>query len=546
MPESPDTPQSDSNDVPGIRPAPTTVRGILKELGPGLIVAGAVVGSGELIATTATGAEAGFFLLWLILIGCAIKVFAQVEVARFAISTGKTSLQGLSEMPGPRIGPVNWALWFWLATITVTTGQLGGIVGGVGQSLAISLPLTEAGREYNRAVDARAALVVELHQEQKQLGLDPGLTADIEYGDSLRIAAIKAELRRYDGFRVPGATRVPGEIEKLEPKARDHLIWAGIVALGSAFLLVFGRYRFIQNFATVMVAGFTLMTVVNLILLQSNPAYAIGAGELFSGLSFRLPPRTENVFPLATALATFGIIGVAAGELVFYPYWCLEKGYARFVGPNDGSEDWAARARGWLKVLRWDAFGSMAVYTLSTVAFYLLGAAILHRIGLSPKGADMIRTLAVMYEPVFGRTAQWLFLLGAVAVLYSTFFVTNASKARMCTDALRLFRWRADNETSRLRWLRIFSAAFPLACFAVYVLFPQPKKLVLAGGVMQSILLPVMAFAALWFRYQRCDHRIAPGRSWDMFLWISAAGMLVAGVWTALVKLFPAIKAMGA
>ena len=61
----------------GIRTPPKTVFGILKELGPGLIVAAAVVGSGELIATTATGAQAGFYLLWLIIIGCIIMLLHQ-------------------------------------------------------------------------------------------------------------------------------------------------------------------------------------------------------------------------------------------------------------------------------------------------------------------------------------------------------------------------------------------------------------------------------------------------------------------------------------
>lgn len=45
---------------------PTNILGILGRLGPGLIIAGSIVGSGELIATTKTGAEAGFWLLWLI------------------------------------------------------------------------------------------------------------------------------------------------------------------------------------------------------------------------------------------------------------------------------------------------------------------------------------------------------------------------------------------------------------------------------------------------------------------------------------------------
>lgn len=70
-------------DPSQVREPPKTILGTLKELGPGLIVAGGIVGSGELIATTATGAEAGFWLMWLIIVGCVIKVFVQVEIGRY-------------------------------------------------------------------------------------------------------------------------------------------------------------------------------------------------------------------------------------------------------------------------------------------------------------------------------------------------------------------------------------------------------------------------------------------------------------------------------
>ena len=43
-----------SDDVLMIEPAPTSVGGILRRLGPGLIIAGSIVGSGELIGTTTT------------------------------------------------------------------------------------------------------------------------------------------------------------------------------------------------------------------------------------------------------------------------------------------------------------------------------------------------------------------------------------------------------------------------------------------------------------------------------------------------------------
>ena len=51
---------------------PSAFRAILRRIGPGLILASAIVGSGELIATTVLGAENGYTLLWLILVSCAI------------------------------------------------------------------------------------------------------------------------------------------------------------------------------------------------------------------------------------------------------------------------------------------------------------------------------------------------------------------------------------------------------------------------------------------------------------------------------------------
>ena len=280
---------------------------------------------------------------------------------------------------------------------------------------------------------------------------------------------------------------------------------------------------------------------MNLYYLQSNPIWAITATEIKQGLSFRLPPDSDKA--LTTALAAFGIIGVGATELIYYPYWCLEKGYARFVGPRDDSPEWAARAEGWLRVMRWDAWCSMVVYTFSTIAFYLLGAAILGRIGLEPQGPEMVRTLAVMYEPVFGRGAEILFLFGAFAVLYSTFFVSNASKARVFTDALLLFGLRRDTPASRRRWVRGLCGVLPFLCLAIYLAFPDdPKRLVLIAGVSQAVMLPLISFAAIFFRYRRSDARIVPGKLWDAMLWVSASGMLIAGGWVGWTKLLALYK----
>ncbi|MGH7130176.1 MAG: Nramp family divalent metal transporter, partial [Planctomycetaceae bacterium] len=145
-------PSQDPRAPEGTAEPPSTFWGILRQVGPGLIIAGSIVGSGELIATTKTGAQAGISLLWLIIIGCLIKVFVQIELGRYTISHGETTLAALDRVPGPR-AVVNWIIWFWALTVLVTMGQLGGIVGGVGQALAISFPVKG---DYNAAIEMPA------------------------------------------------------------------------------------------------------------------------------------------------------------------------------------------------------------------------------------------------------------------------------------------------------------------------------------------------------------------------------------------------------
>ena len=514
--------------TPEVQAAPVTIAGILSRLGPGLIIAGSIVGSGELIATTKTGAEAGFWLLWLILIGCLIKVFTQVEFGRFSIITGRTTMEGLNQVPGPRLR-VNWIVWYWLVMFLASLGQLGGIVGGVGQAVSIVQPLTAEGERFNRYYDLRTrrtvtqALIDRAQDESGESGMD-----------SNRLAALAVEVRELDQ-----------QLNQLgpPPEAGDDVLWATVIAVATSIILVVGRYATIQAISAVLVSLFTFITIANLLHLQSLPDWRVSWQDLVNGMSFRLSVGSELArAPLATALATLGIIGVGAIELVAYPYWCLEKGYARWTGLRDRSEAWVKRAAGWLRVLRWDAWCSAVIYTFATVAFYLLGAAVLGRTGLNPGGIQMVRTLAEMYVPVFGQIAQPIFLFGAVAVLYSTFFVGNAGHARVSSDVIRVYGIGAKNADALARWQRLFSLLFPLVSLLFYSLVRAPVKLVLLGGVMQAIMLPMLGAAALYFRYTLPEKRLAPGKLWDVFLWTSTLGMLVAGGWLALTTLFPKLE----
>ena len=72
---------------------PQGVLATLKQVGPGMIQVGGVVGSGELIVTNKLGALAGFVFLWFVVFSCLIKVVVQTALARYTICSGKTFLR---------------------------------------------------------------------------------------------------------------------------------------------------------------------------------------------------------------------------------------------------------------------------------------------------------------------------------------------------------------------------------------------------------------------------------------------------------------------
>ncbi len=197
-------------------------------------------------------------------------------------------------------------------------------------------------------------------------------------------------------------------------------------------LLLGGGYQRIEGLAMVKVGLFTMLTFLCALLLMRMPQY-FSWDRLAEGLKFRMPGAG-----LATAVAVFGMTGVGATELFMYPYWCVEKGYARFTGRRERQPGVASRARGWIRVMHVDIMCSMAIYTVATVAFYLLGAGILNGMGLVPAAKDMIPVLSNIYTQTLGGWSLWLFYVGAIATLYGTVFAATAAHSRMYADMCRL------------------------------------------------------------------------------------------------------------
>ncbi len=427
-----------------VREPPRTLGGVLRQVGPGLVMAAAVVGSGELVLTTVLGAEVGVILLWLVLLSCAVKVVVQHELGRYTIASGETTLEALDHIPGPRFR-VGWVNWLWLVMVASLMFSIGGMLGAIAEVLSLLAP------------------------------------------------------------------------------ALPSLLWVPALSLVTLSLLYTRSYPLVEKTSFVLVGMLTLLTVLGALLLLRRPDL-LSLETLAEGLRFRLPEDG-----LATAITVFGATGVGAAELASYPYWCLEKGYAKFVGEADGSANWLARAQGWTRVMSVDVTLSLFVYTFGTIAFYLLGGAVLHAAGIVPSGADTVRSLSRMYAEMLGEWSLPLFFAGAIAVLYSTVFVLTDAYSRLTADFLGLIGFfEKDDRASRARHQRYTLAAFLiLPCFTFYFV-SEPVLMVKVSGATQAVLLPILGFSTLFLRYRHLPAGIAPSKATTAALWATSALMFVA------------------
>ena len=427
---------------------PTSFFDRLKHLGPGFILSAGIVGSGELIATTTLGAQAGFITFWVIIVSCLVKVAVQIEFAKHAILTGRTSMQILNRLPGITIFQAKWSIWVILLLMIFKLLQLGGIVGGVSLILHILFPSTSVA------------------------------------------------------------------------------IWSFFIAILVALLVFRGYYTTIERFSLVMIAFFTLFTGLSLYLVQFTP-YAFSWDDVLSGLQFQLPKETVVV-----AIGAFGITGVGGEEILYYNYWCLEKGYARFTGPQEDSEEWRSRAKGWIRTMYLDAMTAMIIYTTVTALFYLLGSSVLHAQGRVPEGHQMIEILSGMYTETLGPGARSIFLAGAFLVLFSTLYAALAAWTRLFPDLFGQLKWiDFSNLEIRKRYVAILAWTFPIIWAILYLFIKLPVIMVLSGGFAGSLILFLIVYATIYLRYYEKKKHFIPGLAYDIFLWISFLSIFAVGVY---------------
>jgi manganese transport protein len=276
---------------------------------------------------------------------------------------------------------------------------------------------------------------------------------------------------------------------------------AFLVAWLAAAMIFRGFYKIIEKLSLLMIAAFTVLTITALFVLRYTE-FSFSWADISQGLQFNLPPAI-----VAVAFGAFGITGVGADEIIAYNYWCIEKGYAAYTGPRNESPEWKKRARGWINVMYLDALLAMIIYTIVTAAFYLLGAALLHGRSVIPQGNGVIETLALIYTRSLGPGAKTLYLVGAFFVLFSSVFASLAAWTRVFPDIFGQMGWiNFFNVQQRKKLVSWLAWIIPMIWVMMYLFINLPVIMIVSGGIVGSVLLFIVVYAAVQFRNKRVKY----------------------------------------
>jgi len=102
---------------------------VIRHIGPGIVLSGSVIGSGELLVTTRMGAQFGFVFMWGVILCCLIKYFVQIELGRHCMITNSTSIQAINRFPILKFRNTTILNIFFFAIMVMITPGLSGILG---------------------------------------------------------------------------------------------------------------------------------------------------------------------------------------------------------------------------------------------------------------------------------------------------------------------------------------------------------------------------------------------------------------------------------
>jgi len=348
---------------------------MLKFFGPGAIIASVTIGSGETVFASRGGAIFGYTMLWCFIGGGLMKFVQVYTAARYITLTGEHPIERWKYLPGPQA----WAVWL-LSAITI-----------------LCFPLWLSGLP-------------------KMLG-----------GLSVWIAGL-------EGVPVWGDARV----------------WGTAFVVAAVTMTMVQSYGSLERMQTVIV-GVLLATILAATLVAQPDWLAALYGSVVPSIP-HYPPWVVSQYPAVAArsswieLGTYlGAIGGGTQDYFGYIGMLREKAWG-LMGRNveagragvqvEDSRENHARGLSWLRAPLLDSAISFACIVVFTMAFMMLGAALLHPKQVVPSGMQLLSLQAEFLTQLHPRFL-YLYQFGVFIAFFGTIMGAYELYARTAHECLR-------------------------------------------------------------------------------------------------------------
>eukprot|EP00457_Paulinella_chromatophora_P004837 gb/GEZN01004850.1/.p1 GENE.gb/GEZN01004850.1/~~gb/GEZN01004850.1/.p1 ORF type:complete len:559 (+),score=71.49 gb/GEZN01004850.1/:204-1679(+) len=311
------------------------------------------------------------------------------------------------------------------------------------------------------------------------------------------------------------------------------LLWVGLIC---------GSYAFLEKFCLGLVGLVTLFTIVVLVGCHFSDDGCRLASADFLG-SFELPSTFSSAF------YTFGLGGLSFQRLLFYPYWCLEKGYGERIGskmdrteqagedgPKEGElveQGWLRRANGWSRVMRVDVLCSYAICTVLLLGLQLISydSTTLPSIPNTAIGQGALYWLSVTLEGRLGqRYGSILFRSLLLSLMASGSFINSASLSRCLADLFLLCGGQPYDLQHDQQKIGIFATVYVLVVFLSGILLEQAGPPVFIGVFGSAVFLCFFALWVLVLTERRLDIRLRAGTTWRLLFYLSVIFLVLMGL----------------
>ena len=459
-------------------PSPPKGRDKLSWYGPGLLWMLSAVGTGSILFTPRVAAVYEYQLFWLLLLVVFFMWVMIREMARFSIVTGKTMLEGLYDLQGPR----GWAVWLiFVPQLLAAAVGIAGLSAVVGSALQSFFPGNTA--IYGIALvvlctafvaSGQYMLIEKASRIMAMLLMVGVLVAAVVVGPSLPAM---------------GSGLVPSWPD--EPDLYIILPWVGTILAGSMGLVWFGYWTATRGFG----GGLTSADRE-----EDEPEEAHREREQAQNDPQAREDAVERAQAWVRLMSGAATLGVVGGLVVITAFLVLG---AELLAPEgvvpEGTDVAVDLAR-----LFSDVWGEAGRYLLLVAIVVALGGSVLaNQDGWGRSFADM--TLILTSHRRYAADRGW---------------------------ALGMLEWlkqRTGLPMLQRRYIkRLYVVTITgLVPVAIILIFSDPVAVMSASGIIAALHTPFIALSALYVNRTRLPPALRPGLA--MTVSMAAAGLFYLG-----------------